>query len=95
MGVSSNIRVLYYVNSYLWLDVFSNISEAGFYRPGEFGVRLKNVLEVVDTGKTHPNGMKFLEFRQVTLVPFEPKLIDPTLLNAMEVRKIKYIAGIL
>ncbi|XP_053947051.1 xaa-Pro aminopeptidase 2 [Anastrepha ludens] len=61
-------------------------SEAGFYRPGEFGVRLKNVLEVVDTGKVHPNGMKFLEFRQVSLVPFEPKLIDPTLLNAMEKR---------
>ncbi|XP_050327014.1 xaa-Pro aminopeptidase 2 [Bactrocera neohumeralis] len=72
--------------SHSFLEGYFFSSEAGFYRPGEFGVRLKNVLEVVDTGKTHPNGMKFLEFRQVTLVPFEPKLIDPTLLNAMEKR---------
>ncbi|XP_067618763.1 xaa-Pro aminopeptidase 2 isoform X2 [Eurosta solidaginis] len=72
--------------SYHFHEGYFFSSEAGFYRPGEFGVRLKNVLEVVDTGKTHPNGMQFLEFRHVTLVPFEPKLIDPTLLNAMEKR---------
>ncbi|CAD6994422.1 xaa-Pro aminopeptidase 2 [Ceratitis capitata] len=72
--------------SYHFKEGYFFSSEAGFYHAGEFGVRLKIVLEVVDTGKTHPNGMKFLEFHHVTLVPFEPKLIDPTLLNAMEKR---------
>lgn len=48
------------------------------------GVRLENVLEVIDTGKTHPNGERFLGLRDVTLVPFEPKLIDRALMSAPE-----------
>ncbi|XP_053672151.1 uncharacterized protein LOC128722505 [Anopheles nili] len=61
---------------------FSN--EPGYYKAGAFGVRLENVLEVVDTGKMHPTGHKFLAFRDVTLVPFEPKLIDRTQLSVPE-----------
>lgn len=40
----------------------------------------------MDTGEAHPNGEKFLAFQDVTLVPFEPKLIDRTLLSAREKR---------
>uniref|UniRef100_A0A2M4CG52 Putative xaa-pro aminopeptidase n=1 Tax=Anopheles darlingi TaxID=43151 RepID=A0A2M4CG52_ANODA len=61
---------------------FSN--EPGYYKTGEFGVRLENVLEVIDTGKIHPTGHKFLAFQDVTLVPFEPKLIDRRLLSVPE-----------
>ncbi|XP_058057335.1 xaa-Pro aminopeptidase ApepP [Anopheles bellator] len=61
---------------------FSN--EPGYYKKGAFGIRLENVLEVVDTGKTHPSGNKFLSFQDATLVPFEPKLIDRTLLSVPE-----------
>ncbi|BFF90822.1 xaa-Pro aminopeptidase 2 [Drosophila madeirensis] len=61
-------------------------SESGYYKRDDFGVRLKNVLEVVDTGHRHPNGAHFLAFQDVTLVPYEPKLIDSTLLSAVEKR---------
>lgn len=43
-------------------------------------------MEVYDTGKVHPKGKKFLAFRDVSLVPFEPKLIDPVLLSPKEKR---------
>ncbi|XP_312988.6 xaa-Pro aminopeptidase 1 [Anopheles gambiae] len=61
---------------------FSN--EPGYYKNGAFGIRLENVLEVVDTGKMHPTGYKFLAFQDVTLVPFEQKMIDRTLLSVPE-----------
>ncbi|XP_034665747.1 xaa-Pro aminopeptidase 2 [Drosophila subobscura] len=61
-------------------------SESGYYKRDDFGVRLKNVLEVVDTGHRHPSGAHFLAFQDVTLVPYEPKLIDSTLLSAVEKR---------
>ncbi|XP_053657769.1 xaa-Pro aminopeptidase 1 [Anopheles marshallii] len=61
---------------------FSN--EPGYYKNGAFGIRLENVLEVMDTGKMHPTGHKFLSFQDVTLVPFEWKLIDRTLLSVPE-----------
>lgn len=40
---------------------------------------------MLDTGKVHPSGAKFLSFQDVTLVPFEPKMIDRSLLSAPEV----------
>ncbi|KAM7362827.1 xaa-Pro aminopeptidase 2 [Cochliomyia hominivorax] len=61
-------------------------SESGYYKNAEYGVRLKNVLEVKDTGRKHPSGAEFLAFHDVTLVPYEPKLIDSTLLSALEKR---------
>ncbi|XP_055678193.1 uncharacterized protein LOC129786952 [Lutzomyia longipalpis] len=63
---------------------FSN--EPGLYKSYDFGIKLKNILEVVDTGKLHPTGKKFYAFRDVTLVPFEPKLIDRTMLSSQEKR---------
>lgn len=68
-----------FTNLNLWF------SESGYYKNGEYGVRLKNVLEVKDTGRKHPSGAEFLAFHDVTLVPYEPKLIDSTLLSALEV----------
>ncbi|XP_031640663.1 xaa-Pro aminopeptidase 1 [Contarinia nasturtii] len=63
---------------------FSN--EPGLYKKGLFGIRLKNVLEVYDTGDRHPSGTRFLGFRDVSLVPFDPKMIDRGLLNIEEKR---------
>ncbi|XP_055854374.1 xaa-Pro aminopeptidase 2 [Episyrphus balteatus] len=70
---------------------FSN--EPGYYRRGSFGIRLENVLEVLDTGRTHPSGSKFLAFTEVTLVPYEPKLIDRTILSAQEKRWLNEYNG--
>lgn len=70
---------------------FSN--EPGYYRRGMFGIRLENVLEVLDTGRIHPSGSKFLAFSEVTLVPYEPKLIDRTILSAQEKRWLNEYNG--
>lgn len=61
------------------------ITEPGLYKKGLYGIRLKNVLEVYDTGERHPSGARFLGFRDVSLVPFDPKMIDRGLLNIQEV----------
>lgn len=51
-------------------------------------MRIKNVLEVLDTGKTTTSGEHFLAFQSVTLVPYEPKLIDGTMLSSDEKRML-------
>lgn len=62
---------------------FSN--EPGFYKKGDFGVRLENVLEVISTGKRTTTNYQFLSFNDITYVPFEPSLIDRKMLSAQEV----------
>ncbi|KAL5272992.1 XPNPEP2 family protein [Megaselia abdita] len=60
-------------------------NEPGIYSTDlQFGVRLGNVLEVVETGDHHSPGVKFLAFNDITLVPYEPKLIDGSLLSMEE-----------
>jgi Xaa-Pro aminopeptidase len=53
--------------------------------PGDFGVKLENILEVMDTGERHPSGSRFLAFRDATLVPFEQKLVDRAMMSVQEV----------
>lgn len=56
------------------------------YKQSLYGIRLKNVLEVYDTGKRHEqSGVRFLGFRDVSLVPFDNKLIDRSALGPQEV----------
>ncbi|XP_055524696.1 xaa-Pro aminopeptidase ApepP [Wyeomyia smithii] len=62
--------------------------DPGYYIPSDFGIRLENVLEVIDTGTVLPSGHKFFSFQDVTLVPFEPKLIDNEMLSTTEVKWI-------
>lgn len=54
-------------------------------------MRLKNVLEVYDTGKRHDeSGARFLGFRDVSLVPFDMKLIDRGQLSLQDVNHLLY-----
>lgn len=59
------------------------ILEPGYYKEGLFGVRLENVMEVVSMPwlKDEYTGDSYLGFKDVTLVPIEPKLIDYSLLS--------------
>lgn len=70
----------------IWFEIISEISEPVLYKRGQFGARLENVLEVTDPEKQHTSGLRFLKFQDVSLVPYEPKLIDKSLLSANEVR---------
>ncbi|XP_024871285.1 xaa-Pro aminopeptidase 1-like isoform X1 [Temnothorax curvispinosus] len=61
-------------------------NEPGYYKENDFGVRLENVLEVIPADKLAHNGRRFLKFRDVTLVPYEPKLIDVNMLTPLHRR---------
>ncbi|WP_439577507.1 aminopeptidase P family protein [Elioraea sp.] len=58
-------------------------NEPGFYAPGRWGIRLENLLLVVEApfeGAAKP----FLGFETLTLAPFDRRLIDPALLSPAE-----------
>lgn len=69
------------------LDEFQFFSdEPGYYEDGQFGIRLENIVMVKKaTTKYQFPGTTFLTFDTVTLVPYEPNLIDKTLLSQQEV----------
>ena len=60
-------------------------NEPGYYVAGEFGIRLENLLLVVEKAKTGNNKAKtMLGFEVLTQVPFDRRLIDSSLLTAHE-----------
>ncbi|CAK9795545.1 Xaa-Pro aminopeptidase 1 [Anthophora quadrimaculata] len=60
-------------------------NEPGYYKEGDFGVRLENIIEIVEAGTSKTSEI-FLKFRDVTLVPYEPKLIDISMLTPSHIR---------
>ncbi|MCY4152758.1 MAG: aminopeptidase P family protein [Aestuariivita sp.] len=61
-------------------------NEPGYYRDGEFGVRIENLL-VVETAEPPPDGdlhREMFAWRTLTLVPFERRLILTEMLTARE-----------
>ena len=55
--------------------------EPGFYKDGEYGIRLESILRVVERDFPAETFGKFIGFEAVTLVPFEPNLIDYRLMT--------------
>ena len=74
-------------HKYTFKDGYFFTVAPGYYKTHEYGIRLKNVFEVIDTHDKHFSGAKFLAFRVATLVPFETKLIDRSLLSLHEVNR--------
>ncbi len=62
--------------------VLSN--EPGFYLPGQYGIRLENLL-LVQPAALPDTGKKFLSFETLTLAPFDRRLLAPELLQAGEI----------
>ncbi|CAK9290978.1 unnamed protein product [Gordionus sp. m RMFG-2023] len=63
--------------------------EPGFYKANDFGVRLETIVMVKNfTTKYNYSDQDYLAFESYTLVPFEPKLIDYSLLNCNQVKWI-------
>jgi len=59
-------------------------NEPGFYKTGEFGIRIENLV-VVSEAKTVPGGeRKMMEFETITLAPIDLGLVEPKLLSADE-----------
>ena len=59
-------------------------NEPGYYKNGEYGIRIENLLLVVNTGKTDADGRALLGFQTLTLAPIDRNLIEPSLLTAEE-----------
>ena len=62
-------------------------AEPGYYKEGEFGIRIESIIRVVkaDTLYRH-NDQDFLTFKHTTMVPIQAVLIDTCLLTVSEVR---------
>lgn len=58
--------------------------EPGYYRVGVFGIRCENVAIVTEPAVPEGGERAMLGFDTLTLVPFDRRLIDPTLLVADE-----------
>ena len=59
-------------------------NEPGYYKPGEFGIRIENLVLVVDA-KIEGSEGKYLTFETLTHVPLDRKLVDKDLLTAREI----------
>nr|CAD7263920.1 unnamed protein product [Timema shepardi] len=64
--------------------------EPGYYRANEFGMRLENVVTVIraDVSTTTDNNVTYLAFDPVTLVPYEQKLINVSMLSGRQVTRL-------
>ncbi len=65
-------------------NILSN--EPGFYKAGEFGIRIENLMLVVERGATE--GTTFLGMEPLTLCPYCRDLIDVEVLTPEEIRQV-------
>ena len=59
-------------------------NEPGYYKPGEYGIRIENLVLVVDGGLADSEG-KYLGFETLTMVPLDRTLVDRALLSEAEI----------
>ncbi|MBX7539493.1 aminopeptidase P family protein [Qipengyuania sphaerica] len=59
-------------------------NEPGYYKPGEYGIRIENLVLVVDADIEGSEG-KYLGFETLTHVPLDRRLVDKSLLTAREI----------
>ncbi|XP_075395226.1 xaa-Pro aminopeptidase 2 [Tenrec ecaudatus] len=67
--------------------MFTSI-EPGYYQDGEFGIRLEDVVLVVEAKTKYPG--TYLTFEMVSLVPYDRNLIDVSLLSP---EQLQYLNG--
>jgi Xaa-Pro aminopeptidase len=63
-------------------NVLSN--EPGFYKEGEYGIRIENLMLVVREEELCRPGQVFLGFEPLTLCPIDTRLVEPSLLTQEE-----------
>lgn len=60
-------------------------NEPGYYRPGEYGIRLENLIVVEDAAQIPSGEIAVHGFETLTLAPFDRRLIDVLLLERAEI----------
>lgn len=85
LGVHEGPQRISKSSSNVALEVGMIISnEPGYYKTGEFGIRIENLIMVEEKPELSKNGNVFLGFKTITCAPLEDKLIDKNLLNEEE-----------
>jgi Xaa-Pro aminopeptidase len=59
-------------------------NEPGFYREGQYGIRIENLVLVTEPEPIPGGDRPMMGFETLTLAPFDRRLIDPALLTAEE-----------
>ncbi|XP_030850914.1 xaa-Pro aminopeptidase 1 isoform X1 [Strongylocentrotus purpuratus] len=60
--------------------------EPGYYEDGEFGIRIENVMFAKEAATEHQfNDYTYMTFEMISMVPFEPTLIDFTLMTTKQI----------
>ncbi len=59
-------------------------NEPGYYKTGEYGIRIENLVAVREAAKPEGAEKPLLEFETLTLAPIDLKMIEPSLLDATE-----------
>ncbi len=65
-------------------NVLSN--EPGFYQSGSFGIRIENLVLVVEDEQLSRNGQRWHRFENLTLCPIDTRLIDVDMLSPVQRR---------
>lgn len=61
-------------------------NEPGFYAEGEYGIRIENLVLVVEDPARSRNGTRFHRFETISLCPIDTRLVDTKLLTPAECR---------
>ena len=78
-------------------------NEPGFYKQGEYGIRIENLIMVQEAKDIEGGDRRMLGFETLTLCPIERRLIEPSLLldderqwlDAYHARVLKELGGFL
>lgn len=67
-------------------------NEPGYYEDGKFGIRIENVLQVIEQSDSSDSfdGKGSYKFEDITMVPIQTKLINVELLTENEVYVISH-----
>ncbi|MGD0190141.1 MAG: aminopeptidase P family protein [Rhizomicrobium sp.] len=59
-------------------------NEPGYYKAGEYGIRIENLIVVTDAEDIPGGDRKMMRFETITLAPIDLELVEPALLTADE-----------
>lgn len=60
-------------------------NEPGYYKTGAYGIRIESLVLVEECTEATHDGKRFLQFKTLTRVPIDRRLIDKTLLSSAEI----------
>lgn len=63
-------------------------NEPGFYKEGEYGIRIENLIAVLENPQKSTEQRKFYSFMPLTMVPIDKNLIDVSLMSESEINAL-------